>query len=72
MDKLFEASNIENEDILISIMESLNDIVRVNYDSIFEYIERIGNLTMTLINSIHDKAAQLAIEVWTSIAEVEL
>lgn len=72
MDKLFEASNIDNEDVLISIMEAMNDIVRVNYDYIFDYIEGIGNLTMKLINSEHDKAAQLAIEVWTSISEVEM
>lgn len=53
-------------------MEALNDIVRVNYDHMFEYIMEIGNLTMTLINSEFDKAAQLAIEVWTTISEVEL
>lgn len=72
MQKLFEASNIDNDEILTSIMEALNDIVRVNYDHMFEYIQEIGNLTMRLINSVHDKPAQLAIEVWTSISEVEL
>jgi hypothetical protein len=53
-------------------MQAINDIVRVNYDYLFEYIEKIGGLTMNLINSPHDKAAQLAIEVWTSFAEVEI
>jgi len=57
MQKLFEASKIDNEDILTSIMEALNDIVKVNYDHMFEYIVDIGQLTMTLINSEHDKAA---------------
>jgi importin subunit beta-1 len=72
MEKLFEASKINHEEILQSIMEALNEIVRVNYDYMFEFIESIGNLTMTLINSEHDKAAQLAIEVWTTISEVEM
>ena len=42
MEKLFEASKIDNEDILISIMEALNDIVRVNYDYMLEFIINIG------------------------------
>ncbi len=72
MAQLFKASEIQDEDILISILEALNDIVRVNYDYIYDDIMNIGNLTMTLINSQYDKPAQLAIEVWTSISEVEL
>lgn len=53
-------------------MEALNDIVRVNYDFIFDYILEIGQLTMVLINSTYDKAAQLAIELWSTISEVEI
>jgi len=46
--------------------------VRVNYDYIYDYILNIGQITMTMINSEHDRAAQLAVEVWTSISDVEL
>ena len=53
-------------------MEALNDIVRVNYDFIFDYILEVGQLTMVLINSTYDKAAQLAIELWSTISEVEI
>jgi hypothetical protein len=57
MSKLFDAGNIEDEDVLTSLMEAMNDIVRVNYDNINEYIESIGNLTMKLISSHHEKPA---------------
>lgn len=46
--------------------------MRVNYDYIYDYILNIGQITMTMINSEHDRAAQLAVEVWTSISDVEL
>ena len=52
-------------------MEGLNDIVRVNYDYMSKYIQQIGQLTIDLINSEHDKPAKLAIEVWSTISEVE-
>jgi importin subunit beta-1 len=32
MQKIFDASKINDEDVLSSVMEGLNDIVRVNYD----------------------------------------
>lgn len=72
MQGLFRASKIDDEDILESIMEALNDIVRVNYDYMLDYINEIGSLTTQLIDSKHDKPAQLAIEVWSTISEVEL
>ena len=72
MDQLFLAGNINDEDVLSSLMEALNDIVKNCYDYIFDQIQRIGNLTMTLINSEHDKPAKLAIEVWSTFAEVEM
>ena len=71
MDRIFYAGKIMDEEILSSIMEALNDIVRVNYQYIMPYISQIGELTLQLINSEFDKPAQLAIEVWTTISEVE-
>jgi len=38
MSKLFEAARILDEEIQTSAMEALNDIVRINYDYIFDYI----------------------------------
>lgn len=71
MQKIFEASKVNDEEVLSSVMEGLNDIVRVNYDYIYPYIGQIGQLTIDLINSEHDKPAKLAIEVWSTISEVE-
>lgn len=51
MSKIFEAGKIMDEDILISTMQALNEIVKVNYDHIFDYLMPIGELTMSLINS---------------------
>lgn len=57
MQQLFAASKINDEDVLQPTMEALNDIVRVNYDHMPEFIQCIGELTMNLINSEHDRAA---------------
>jgi hypothetical protein len=72
MDNLFQAGKIDDEEVLTSLMEAMNDIVKVNYDYMKDYIEGIGNLTLMLLSSPHDKPATLAVEVWTTIAEVEL
>lgn len=71
MDKIFLASKIMDDEILLSIMEALNDLVRVNYQYMMPYIGQIGELTVQLITSDFEKPAQLAIEVWTTISEVE-
>lgn len=73
MAKLFEASQIKNEDILTSTMEAFIDIARVNYDYMPEYIQQIAELTLMMINQQEfDQPAKLAIEIWTTISEVEL
>lgn len=69
--KIFEASKIDDEEVLSSVMEGLNDIVRVNYDYMFSYIAQIGQLTIEMINSQHDRPAKLALEIWSTISEVE-
>lgn len=38
MDKLFQAGEINDEDILSSLMEALNDIVKLSYDCIGDQI----------------------------------
>lgn len=72
MDKLFEAATIKDEDILLSTMEALNDIAKVCYDYLDQYIEQIGGLTMNLIESNFEGPARLAIEIWSTVAEVEI
>lgn len=62
---------MEDEDIIRSTMDSLNEIARVSYDFIRDYIDKIGALTTRLIASEHDVAAKLAIEIWSTIADVE-
>lgn len=72
MNAIMKAAEINDEDILSSTMESLIDIARVNYDYIEEYITTIGSITMAMINSPFDKPPKLAIEIWSSFAEVEI
>jgi hypothetical protein len=57
MESIIKASNVEDEDTLKSTMEALNEIVRVNYDYIEEYIMGIGEITTGLIGSVHEGAA---------------
>jgi hypothetical protein len=38
MEHLFKAAEINDEDILSSLMEALNDIVKYNYDYMMEFI----------------------------------
>jgi len=52
-------------------LESLNEIARESYDYIGAYIERIGELTSNLIQSDFDAASKLAIEIWSTIADIE-
>lgn len=49
MFKIFEASFIEDEDIITSTTEALNDIARVSYDYMREYIEKLGDMTHRLL-----------------------
>ncbi len=71
MDKVLLAASIQDEDILKSSFEALNDIAKYAYDHIFEYIGGIGEATLRLINSDFTGPAQLAIEIWSTIADVE-
>ena len=57
MDKIFEASLVNDEETLKSTMEALNDISKGCYDYLDEYIEQIGGLTVRLIESQFDVAA---------------
>ena len=51
MGKIFEASFIEDEDIVLSTTDALNEIARVSYDYMREYIDKLGDLTHRLIQS---------------------
>jgi hypothetical protein len=52
-------------------MMTFNEIAKYNYDFIMEYILAIGTFTMSLMDTDQETAAQLAIEIWSTIAEVE-
>ncbi len=71
MEKVLLATTIMDEEILKSSFEALNDIAKHAYDYLFEYIQGIGEATMRLINSEFTGPAMLAIEIWSTIAEVE-
>jgi hypothetical protein len=71
MSKLFDASMIDDDTILESTMEALDVIASNCYDYISEYIEKIGEITNRLLQSSHDLAAKLVLEIWSTIAETE-
>lgn len=71
MEAMFKAFQINDDEILESMLEALVDIGKVAYDYMVEYIQTIGELTLSFINSDKDRATTLAIEFWTSLCEVE-
>lgn len=72
MNAIFQATQIDDEEALKYLMQSLCDIARVNYDYLEEYILPIGEMTVKYINSDMKEVALQAIEFWTSLCEVEL
>ncbi len=72
MDQVILATTILDEEVLKYSFDALNDIVKEAYDFISEDIERIGEATLRLINSEFTAPAMLAIEIWATIADVEI
>lgn len=51
MGSLISTAEIDDQEVLGELMNSLNEIARVNYDYMEEYIVDLGNITMKFINS---------------------
>lgn len=71
MENILQASKINDDEILCTLMKALIDIGRVNYDHIFDYIQQIGEMTVLFINSDKEEVAKLVVEFWTTLCEVE-
>ena len=72
MGSLIRTAEIDDQEVLGELMNSLNEIARVNYDYMEEYITDLGNITMKFINSEYLEVATMSIEFWTSLCEVEM
>jgi len=72
MNSIFTAAQILDEDVQITLMQALIDIGRTSADALPPYFETLGQLTEYFIDSTFDKAANLIIEFWTSICELEI
>ena len=57
MAQLKIASQINDEEILLSLMQSYIEIAKVNYDYLEGYIQDIGQLTVNFINSDQEEVA---------------
>jgi hypothetical protein len=71
MERVLLAIGIPDEQILKSSFEALNEIAKEGYDYMLQYIEQIGGATINTINSNFSGPAMLAIEMWSTIADVE-
>jgi len=71
MQRVLLATEIQEEEILEYAFEALNEIAKEGYDFIIQYIEQIGSATLRIINSQFTEPAMLAIEIWSTLAEVE-
>ena len=50
MDGIFRAMNIEDEDIQCKALETLAEVPPIGYDSIAEYVPRIGDATILFMS----------------------
>lgn len=72
LNQLFKAAVIQDEDVIEYLMQAFVDIVRVGYENLGNYIEQIGTLTVSVLDSEYEKSNTLAMEVWTTFCEVEI
>ena len=63
---------INDEDIQVDLLKALCDIARTSYKFLAPYLESLMQMTANFMNSESDKAANLAIEFWTSLFEVDI
>lgn len=50
MNALFNAIYIQDEDCQNTALEALSEVVRIGYDNLLQYIQKIGETTMNLIS----------------------
>ena len=72
MNAIFKGSAINDEEVLEALMRALGDIGRVSYAYLGPYLPTLMQITATFIQSDKEKAANLAIEFWTSLFEVDI
>ena len=72
MDGIFRAMNIEDEDIQCKALEALAEVPPVGYNSLAEYVPRIGEVTIRFMQK-EDTAnqAKSILGFWISLGEAE-
>ena len=51
MDGLFRALDIEDEDIQVLALEALSEVPPIGYDTVAEYVQRIGEATVRFMSN---------------------
>jgi importin subunit beta-1 len=72
VDGLFKAAEMDDVDIQEKAMEAISDIPLVGYDTIDQMINKIGSLTMNLLQTDRYGAIKGAFGFWSNLAEVEI
>ena len=70
MNSLLKAARIQNEEVQKEAIQSLIDTVEIGYDSADAYLESIGKLTVSLLDTVGSEnfdstTANFALEYWT-------
>ena len=71
MDGIFKAININNETIQTDALQALAEIPSIAYNSIIEYIPKIGETTLNFINVEAHTLTRNIMTFWTNLASQE-
>lgn len=71
MAHLFDAFNVDDEDIRIIAMQILVEIARQQYESVEFFFSQVCDITANAARGPDEKVGTQGIEFWTSLAEEE-
>lgn len=72
MQAIYKGLSINDEEIQKDLWRALGDIARNSYRFMQPYLESLMQITATFIDSDSDSVANLAVEFWTSLFEVDI
>jgi hypothetical protein len=74
MSGIFELLKIDDDDILHSALEALIEIIRVNLDQMFCYLDDFYQITNYLLGkeNLNNRIRSYSIEIWNTIFEEEI